>query len=384
MSLSILLAGDYPDDPRLGSSKVPHKLREEFAALGHTCDVVWSDEIGRWPSWRQVRQVVSPWMAARAIIRREGKRRYDIVDVASAEGLFIGVFNLIPDRDRAAFICRSHGLEHLNYARMLDDHQAGLQPKPWFRRVWYPTSRLSQVAAAARLADALLVINDGDRRYAIERGWQPPDRVALIPHGVTQRFIDDAPPADAPRGAGLLFCGTWIKMKGSSYIIDAMRQLHASGERIRLTILGPGIASDSVLRQFDEAVRPFVTVIERVPEDQVMREYRRHDALLFTSTYEGFGLVLIEAMSQRLPVIATPAGCASALVTDGETGYRVPPRDASALANAIRAVIGDPSEARRRAGNAHRQVQGMTWRATAEQTLALYEKTLDQVRHRPR
>jgi glycosyltransferase involved in cell wall biosynthesis len=125
-------------------------------------------------------------------------------------------------------------------------------------------------------------------------------------------------------------------------------------------------------------------VIERVPEDQVMREYRRHDALLFTSTYEGFGLVLIEAMSQRLPVIATPAGCASALVTDGETGYRVPPRDASALASAIRAAIGNPLEARRRAENAHRQVQGMTWRATAEQTLALYEKTLHQVRHRPR
>jgi glycosyltransferase involved in cell wall biosynthesis len=384
VSLSILLAGDYRDDPRLGSSKVAHKLREEFEALGHACDVVWADEIGRWPSWRQVRQVVSPWMAARAIVRREGKRPYDIIDVASAEGLFIGVFNLIPDRDRAAFVCRSHGLEHLNYARMLDDHHAGLQPKPWPRRVWYPVSRLSQVAAAARLADALLVINDTDRGYAIDHGWQPPDRVAVIPHGVTERFIEDAPAADAVRGAGLLFCGTWIQMKGSPYIVEAMRRLHAAGERIRLTILGPAVPTDAVLSQFDEAVRPFVTVIERVPENDVMREYRRHDALLFTSTYEGFGLVLLEAMSQRLPVIATPAGCAAALVMDGETGYRIPPRDAAALVTAIRAVLGDRDEARRRAANAHRQVQGMTWRATAERTLALYEKTLERVRRRPR
>ena len=51
-----------------------------------------------------------------------------------------------------------------------------------------------------------------------------------------------------------------------------------------------------------------------------MAEYRRHDALLWTSSYEGFGLVLLEAMSQRLPVIATPAGCAATLVRDGQTG----------------------------------------------------------------
>ena len=380
MSLSILLAGDYPDDPRLGSAKVPHKLREEFEALGHTCDLVWADEIGRRPAWRQVRQVVSPWMAARAIVGREGRRHYDIIDAASAEGLLIGVFNLIPDRDRAAFICRSHGLEHLNYARMLDDDVAGLQPKPWFRRVWYPATRLSQVAAAARLSDALLVLNEADRQYAIERGWQAPDRVVVVPHGVSQRFIDDAPPVDAPRGAGLLFCGTWIHMKGSPYVVDAMRRLHAEGERTRLTILGPAVSREAVLAQFDEALRPYVTVLERVPEDQVMSEYRRHDALLFTSTYEGFGLVLLEAMSQRLPVIATPAGCAAALVTDGATGYRIPPRDAASLAATIRAVLHDRAEARRRAENAWRLVQGMTWRATAEQTLALYERTLAGVR----
>ena len=58
-----------------------------------------------------------------------------------------------------------------------------------------------------------------------------------------------------------------------------------------------------MLAAFAPAVRPFVTVIDRAPEDRVMAEYRRHDALLFPSTYEGFGLVVIEAMSQRLPVI---------------------------------------------------------------------------------
>ena len=50
---------------------------------------------------------------------------------------------------------------------------------------------------------------------------------------------------------------------------------------------------------------------------------------------------LLEAMSQRLPVISTPAGCAATLVRDGETGYRIPPRDAAALVGGGRPADGE-------------------------------------------
>jgi glycosyltransferase involved in cell wall biosynthesis len=379
--LAILMVGDYPDDPRLGSSKVAHKLREEFVALGHTCDVLWTGDIGRRPASRQIRQLISPWMSARAVAAQEGRRRYDVIDAASAEGEIVGLLNLISPRTRAALICRSHGLEHLNYARMIDDHRAGLRAKSWARRVWYPASRLSQVAAAARLADALLLINDVDRDFALARGWQDPDRIAVVPHGISSRFVDDAPAADAPRDGGLLFCGTWDYVKGTPYLCEALRLLHARGTAARLTVLGPGIPAAAVLADFDAAVRPFVTVIDRVPEERVMSEYRRHQALVFASTYEGFGLVALEAMSQRLPVIATPVGCAASLVRDGETGYRVPARDAGAIAGAVQRLLDDPAEARRRAANARALVAGMTWRRTAQQTIAVYSAALARLAH---
>jgi glycosyltransferase involved in cell wall biosynthesis len=378
--LSILLAGDYADDPRLGSAKVFYKLREEFIAQGHTCELLWAGGIGARPASRQIRQLVSPWLAGRVIVREMDRRRYDVVDVASAEGLFLGIFGLVPDRDRAAYVCRSNGLEHLNYARMLDDHFAGLRPKPWLRRIWYPASRLSQVAAAARLADALIVLNDTDRAFALDRGWQPPDAVTVVPHGISARFLVQTPPANAARGAGLLFCGTWDYVKGITYLCDAFAQVHAQGQRPRLTVLGPGVPAGSVLEAFDPRVRPFVTVIGRVAEERVMDEYRRHDALLWTSTYEGFGLVLLEAMSQRLPVIATPAGCAATLVRDGETGYAVPPRDAAALAQKIRRVLANPAEANRQADRACQAVAGMTWDATARRTLDVYRSAIARVR----
>jgi glycosyltransferase involved in cell wall biosynthesis len=377
--LSILLAGDYPDDPRLGSSKVAHKLREEFRALGHTCDVLWSSDVGPRPAWRQARQLVSPWLAGRAIVRQMKGRRYDVVDAASAEGLFIGLLGLIPDRDRPAYICRSHGLEQLNYARMIDDHGAGLRTKSWLRRIWYPTSRLSQVAAAGRLADAVVVLNDADRAYAVDRGWHAAEAIAVVPHGISSRFLDDAPPSDAVRGAGLLFCGSWDYVKGTPYLCEALRLRHAAGRHTRLTVLGPGVPADVVLAAFDPAVRSLVTVIDRAPEGRVMAEYRRHDALLFTSTYEGFGLVVIEAMSQRLPVIATPAGCAASLIRDGETGYTVPMRNAAAVVSAVDRLMADPAAARRIAENARHRVAGMTWRATAERTLEVYRSALARI-----
>jgi len=378
-SLAVLLVGDYPQDPQLGSSKVFYKLQAEFRALGHACDVVFADEIGG-PGFRQIRQVVSPWRAASAIVRRLGRVKYDVVDAASAEGLWFGALKKIGGYDRCAYICRSNGLEHLNYRRMLDDDQSGLVLKPWTRRLWYPLSRLSQVSAAARLADRLLLLNEMDRTFALDRGWQPEDRVDVVPHGVSAQFLSADPGADLPRGRGLLFCGTWDHMKGIADLVAAFERLHSTGERYPLTILGPGVPESIVRNAFSDAVRPFVTVVPRAPEERVMEMYREHDVLLWTSTYAGFGPVLLEAMSQRLPVVATPVGCATTLVRDQQTGLRVPLRDGEAVATAARRLMNDPALRVRLAANARCAVANMSWRATAMQTLDVYRRAREQGR----
>ena len=377
MSLSILLAGDYPADPTLGSSKVFYKLQEEFVALGHRCDILFGDEI-RGPQSRQIRQAVGPYYAAQAIARRMGRVKYDVVDIASAEGLFIGLLNRISARAATPYVCRSNGLEPLNYRRMLADARAGLTSKPWTRRVWYPLSRLTQVAWAARLAHRLLLLNTQDREYALNEGWQPADRIDLVPHGVSSRFLDGRADAASPRGEGLLFCGSWDHMKGIAYLVSAFERLHAHGAPYRLTVLGPGLPESTVLAAFTAAVRPSVRVIARVAEDEVVRLYRSHDVLLWTSTYEGFGLVLLEAMSQELPAVTTPVGCAPALVRDGENGLVVPPRDPDAIVAAVERLMADAGLRRRLGAAAAKSVAGMTWRATAERTLDVYWRAIEQ------
>jgi D-inositol-3-phosphate glycosyltransferase len=137
------------------------------------------------------------------------------------------------------------------------------------------------------------------------------------------------------------------------------------------------VPAEDVLNAFPERLRHLVRVSDCAPEEDVIRAMRSHDVLLWPSTYEGFGLVLIEAMSQRLAVVATPAGCASAIVRDGVNGLLIPARDPEALAAAALRLI-DDAPMRRRVGAAARDsVAGLSWRACAERTLQCYRAALN-------
>jgi glycosyltransferase involved in cell wall biosynthesis len=163
-------------------------------------------------------------------------------------------------------------------------------------------------------------------------------------------------------------------VKGVSYLATAFSTMVAGGVRTNLTVLGGGVDDETIRSSFAPHARPFVTIVGRVPEAGVMDAYRTHDVLAWPSTYEGFGMVVIEAMSQRLPVVATPIGCAGTLVVHERTGLIVPPRDPEALAAALTRALGDESLRRRLADAAFDVVRDMTWTMTAKTTLAVYEK----------
>ena len=363
------------------------KLQEEFRALGHQCDVLLADDLGASPRHRLLRWAVEP-VAAAAAVRRAFRDRgaYDIVDVASAEGLWIGTLRRAGLFNGAAVISRSNGIEHLNYRRMLGDHADGLSRKPWTRRWFYPAVRLSQVAGAARAADRLILLNDADLAFARAKRWKRENEIDLVPHGVSSRFLDDVPSPDRPRGRGILFCGTWDAVKGVHYLAAAFSKMVDGTPDVargfqpsdpRLTVLGGGVPAATILSTFAEGARPRVTVIDRVSEDEVIAAYRWHDVMAFPSSYEGFGMVLLEAMSQRLPVVATPVGCATMLVRDGDTGLVVPPRNPDALAAALGRLLADPALRARLADGAFERVRDMSWTQTARKTLNVYERALN-------
>ena len=380
--MRILLVGDYPRDARLGSTKVLVKLQEEFQRLGHTCDLLLADDLGAFPRNGYLRQALGPvmaWSAVRRIFRDRGP--YTVVDVASAEGLWIAALHRAGAFPGAVVIARSNGLEHFNYRRMLDDHDDGLLRKPWTRRLFHPAVRLTQVAAAARAADRLLLLNDADRAFALSRRWKRDTEIDVVAHGVSAVFVANAPSPDQPRGRGVLFCGSWTGVKGVSYLAEAFSRMVSAGAGVKLTVLGGGVPDAAILESFSPDARPRITIVGRVTEPDVMAAYRTHDVLVWPSTYEGFGMVVIEAMSQRLPVVATPVGCARTLVAHGKTGLLVPPRDPAALAAALTDILNDRALRDRLADAAFAQVRDMTWTSTAKRTLASYTRALERNGH---
>jgi glycosyltransferase involved in cell wall biosynthesis len=82
-------------------------------------------------------------------------------------------------------------------------------------------------------------------------------------------------------------------------------------------------------------------VMPRVDQPALARVYRDADIFVFPSSYEGFGLAIVEAMAGRLPIVTTPVGVAADALTDGESALFVPKRNAPAIVAAVERLMGD-------------------------------------------
>jgi glycosyltransferase involved in cell wall biosynthesis len=147
----------------------------------------------------------------------------------------------------------------------------------------------------------------------------------------------------------LLFVGRLVAEKGIAYLLEATSLLVAQGEAVELHIVGTG-ALESDLRCTAQALNITERVIFHgfVPHGEALRQiYRESDVFILPSLQDQQPKVLLEAMSQSVPVIATKVGGIPFAVHDGENGLLVPPAQPEAIAAAVRRVLSD-GELRRR------------------------------------
>jgi glycosyltransferase involved in cell wall biosynthesis len=91
------------------------------------------------------------------------------------------------------------------------------------------------------------------------------------------------------------------------------------------------------------------------------RLYASSDAFVFSSLTETLGLVVLEAMSSGLPVVATPAGGVADHLRDGENGLAYPPNDASAMAQAMVRLVTDRPLVARLGKGARLTAEALSW-----------------------
>jgi glycosyltransferase involved in cell wall biosynthesis len=108
------------------------------------------------------------------------------------------------------------------------------------------------------------------------------------------------------------------------------------------------------------------------------RLYASADAFLFSSLTETLGLVVLEAMSSGLPVIATPAGGVADHLRDEINGMAVPPNDVDAMARAIVSLTLDAERRARLAAGARACARRLDWEAELDRLDASYRSILER------
>jgi len=128
--------------------------------------------------------------------------------------------------------------------------------------------------------------------------------------------------------------GRLVPVKGYSFLIHAMGKLSQTVPNVKLLIAGDGSERESLERQvlnlgLEDRVL-FLGLREDIPEILSCG-----DLFLLSSVNEGFGLVLLEAMAFKLPIIATRVGGVPEVVEDGKTGLLIPSEDPEAFVSAV-------------------------------------------------
>ena len=259
-----------------------------------------------------------------------------------------------------------HDLTFLRYPQFLTDES----------RRYYN----GQIHAAVSRADAILADSAATRDDILALLDAPPAKITVVHLGVDPGFQpQSAETVSALRerhnlhSEYLLFVGTLEPRKNVSGLLKALAALPQAPP---LVLAGrPGWLFDqtqSIISELDLQNR--VRLFQDFPSTDLPALYAGASVFVLPSHYEGFGFPVLEAMACGVPVVISNR--ASLPEIAGEAALQVNPDEPASIANAIQRALTDTDCRRTLISAGFEQARRFTWRATAEQTLAVYRSLL--------
>ncbi len=287
------------------------------------------------------------------------------------------------------FVLTTHSLEPLR-AWKAEQLGSGYAMSSWMERT------------AILDADAIVAVSEGTKADIL-RAYPEVDagRVHVIYNGIDLQQYQRATGKEALARYGvdasrpyILFVGRITRQKGVTHLVDAIRYLPKETQVVLCAGAPdtPEIAAE--MRAKVEAARAdgadVVWIEKMVTKEEAIELYSHCQVFCCPSVYEPFGIINLEAMACRAPVVASATGGILEVVVEGETGLLVPfapdpvtgfPADAEQfardLARRLMELLGDPERCRRMGDAGRARVEAMfSWEAIAGQTIALYESLL--------
>jgi glycosyltransferase involved in cell wall biosynthesis len=242
--------------------------------------------------------------------------------------------------------------------------------------------RVRQAAERARriIVPSETTSLDLQNEYGVEA-----DRIRVIPHGVDHvlRRIEETDHSDdalpSPRvfeRPYVLHVGTIEPRKNLVRLVQAFEKVSSRGAKINLVLAGP----DGWMTEEFETVLRGCAYKDRIYRlgavtDSVLRDlYRRARLVAYPSLYEGFGLPVVEAMAQGIPVIT--AARSSTEEVAGDAALLVQPEDVDAISEAIEKLVDDDELCSSLGERGRQKTAHLTWRNTARATYEVYRDVL--------
>ena len=244
---------------------------------------------------------------------------------------------------------------------------------------------LSLEKRLAASTHAMIAVSESVRTHVASRIGVDEGRIDVVPNGVDASAFAGADRAAARAALGLDpsrptvgVVGRITEQKGQEDFVEAALQLAI--ERPAPMFVMVGFAEDAALQQ---RLRQRIAVFglsDRIRflgnRDDMANVYAALDLVVAPSRWEGFGMMLVEAMAAGRPIVAARAGAIPEIVRDGVSGLLVEPRDPAALGAAIARLLDDP--ARREAMGARGRIDSerFGWSRCVERTALVYESAL--------
>jgi glycosyltransferase involved in cell wall biosynthesis len=231
-------------------------------------------------------------------------------------------------------------------------------------------------------ADALSC-NSSHTRNEIER--LSGRSATVIPYGATVSVAGERLGSQGQGPATLLFCGRLIQRKGIDVLIRALPRI-LERRRVKLVITGEG---DRRAEWEQLAARlglsEQVEFLGFVENERLSALYRSCDLYVHPAVFddnkdtEGLGVVLVEALMNRCPVVASGVGGIVDVIHHEKTGLLVPEKDEAALAGAILRLLDDPALAQRLGEEGRRYAEEhFDWERITDETERLYWGALER------
>ena len=219
---------------------------------------------------------------------------------------------------------------------------------------------------AARTCDLIFTNSHFTASEVTELLAFPRERIRVAYPGIDPRFSPEGRAATLA-GPYVLAVATVEPRKNLRTLVEAYRILRARLPEVRLAIAGAiGWGRDVSVRD------PGVVPLGYVPDDELAALYRGASAFAYPSTFEGFGMPVVEALASGTPAVVSAHPSLDEASADA--ALRADPNSPEAFADALERAL-EPDDERRRRGLAH--ARRFTWRACGEAVLGGYEGVTD-------